>query len=286
MENKEKKIIGKASNGQLLHFSAGAVIERGGKYLMIDRVSPPFGYAGLAGHIDEGESPEQTVIREVSEESGLKVAKCELLFEEEILWNYCKSAPAHKWYLFECEVEGDATQNKEEEKAMGWYTKEELERLPLEPMWRYWFEKLGIISTRHKITLCGSMKFFDEMEQMKKVLEEKGFVVDMPERFLAKQEDDNDAYKDLNNPIWQLKHNAIQAHFRKILWADAILVLNYEKNDIAGYVGGNTLMEIGFAAWHSKKIYFLNDIPENVSYREELFASKPTILNGDLSNIN
>ena len=81
MRDNDKKGI--ASNGQTLHYSVGAIIKKDGKYLLIDRVFPPFGLAGLAGHIDEGESPEQTIVREVEEESGLKVLKSKLLFEEE-----------------------------------------------------------------------------------------------------------------------------------------------------------------------------------------------------------
>lgn len=136
---------GTTSDGKLLHYSVGAVIEKDGKYLLIDRVNPPFGFAGLAGHVDEGESPDTTITREVMEESGLKVSDNKLLFEEEILWNYCSSASSHRWWLYECEVTGEITQNKEETKSIGWYTKEELKNLNLEPVWKYWFEKLGII---------------------------------------------------------------------------------------------------------------------------------------------
>ena len=76
-----------ASNGETTHVSVGAVIEREGKYLLIDRISPPFGFAGLAGHVDVGEVPEHAIVREVEEESGLKVVSKKLMFDEEILWN-------------------------------------------------------------------------------------------------------------------------------------------------------------------------------------------------------
>jgi 8-oxo-dGTP pyrophosphatase MutT (NUDIX family) len=137
---------GTASNGELLHYSVGAIIKKNDKYLLIDRVKPPFGFAGLAGHVDENESPDETIIREIMEESGLKAVNSKLLFEEEILWNYCLSATAHKWRLYECEVEGDVVQDKEESKSIGWYNREELKKLKLEPVWKYWFEKLKIIT--------------------------------------------------------------------------------------------------------------------------------------------
>lgn len=137
---------GIASNGQLLHYSVGAVIERDGKYLLVDRLKPPLGFAGLAGHVDEGEDFDAAIIREVEEESALKVISAEPLFEEEILWNYCSTAPAHYWKLYRCSVAGNVRQNTAETKSIGWYTKEELGTMALEPVWLYWFEKLGVIS--------------------------------------------------------------------------------------------------------------------------------------------
>ncbi len=141
-------ITGVASNGKLLHYSVGAVIEHNGKYLLIDRKEIPLGFAGLAGHIDEGEEVDNAIAREVEEESGLKVISKELLFEEEILWNYCEIAPAHKWRLYSCIVEGEVRQNTLETKSIGWYTSDEMQNMNLEPVWRYWFEKLEIISPK------------------------------------------------------------------------------------------------------------------------------------------
>lgn len=37
-----------------------------------------------------------------------------------------------------------------------------------------------------------------------------------------------------------------------ICGSDAILVLNYDKKGIKNYIGGNTLMEMGFAHVHDK----------------------------------
>ena len=39
--------------------------------------------------------------------------------------------------------------------------------------------------------------------------------------------------------------------------ADAVLVLNYDKKGIKNYIGGNTLMEIGFAHVLNQKIFLL-----------------------------
>ncbi len=132
--------------GETMHFSVGVVIEVDGRYLLIDRDMEPFGFAGLAGHIDEGETPEETLFRKVGEESGLKIKKCSLLFEEEVEWNWCRiGVRSHYWYLYKCEVEGEVENNPEASKSIGWYAHEEMKNLKWEPVWKYWFEKLGIL---------------------------------------------------------------------------------------------------------------------------------------------
>ena len=137
---------GKSKDGKLMHYSVGALIKKDGKYLLIDRVKPPLGFAGLAGHIDEGEDKIQALKREVEEESGVKIDNYKLLFKEELDWNWCsKEVDIHYWYLFECNVSGEIEQNYIETKSIGWYTVNEIKELKLEPVWEYWFKKLKII---------------------------------------------------------------------------------------------------------------------------------------------
>ena len=145
-----------------------------------------------------------------------------------------------------------------------------------------------------KITICGSIAFYNEMLKTKEELEKMGHEVKLPPSQL---EDGN------GNPIsaaqfyeirktslgnkgwvWDRKEWAMRKHFNKIVWSDAILVLNYDKNNIPGYVGANTLMEMGLALHLNKKTYLLNQIPE-MSYREEILGVKPVVINGDLSKI-
>lgn len=141
---------GTASNGQVLHYSVGAIIKRDEKYLLIDRKNPPFGFAGVGGHVDQGELHDAGAMkREVKEESGLDVVSCEQIGEEELLWNWCKSGcQAHYWKLYLCNVDGEVRQDAEEEKSIAWYTVDEVKKLELEPVWKYWFEKIGIIENK------------------------------------------------------------------------------------------------------------------------------------------
>jgi len=146
---KTKPKSGISKQGKPMHYSVGAIIKKGNKYLLIDRVKPPYGFAALAGHIDEGENAEQALLREVREESGLKVLSYELLCEEELDWNWCsKGIGAHYWYLYKCEVEGDINQNKAETKSIGWFSESEIKKLKLEPVWKHWFKKLNIFGNK------------------------------------------------------------------------------------------------------------------------------------------
>lgn len=141
-----KPKLGKSKDNEPMHYSVGALIKQDDKYLLIDRAIPPFGFAAVAGHIDEGEEAEQSLIREVREETGLDIEKYNLLFEEEIAENKCsKGINVHYWYLFECEVSGEIKRNERETKSIDWYSKEEIKKLELESVWKYLFKKLKII---------------------------------------------------------------------------------------------------------------------------------------------
>ena len=146
-----------------------------------------------------------------------------------------------------------------------------------------------------KITICGSIAFQDEVLSVKEKLEKLGHEVKV---WPLKLEDGKgqlisakEYYKirkiaaDDEKWVWDRKAEAVLRHFNKVDWSDAILVANYDKNDVKGYIGGNTLMEIGLAFFLKKKIYLLNQIPE-LSYKEEILGVKPIILNGDLTKIN
>jgi len=142
-----KPKIGKTKNGEVMHYSVAAIIERDGKYLMIDRNLTPFGYAGLAGHIDEGEDTISALHREVKEESNLVVKKQGLLYEEELIQeSTCvMGVKPHYWYIFKCAVSGEIKLNEKEAKSIDWYSPEEIKKLKLEPSWGYWLKRLKII---------------------------------------------------------------------------------------------------------------------------------------------
>ncbi len=146
------------------------------------------------------------------------------------------------------------------------------------------------------LTLCGSIAFINEMDSLRQQLESLGHVVKMPpmqERIgengehISAEEYYNhkkEAGTDPTHWIWTHHGDCITMHFQKVDWSDAIVVLNLDKNGIAGYVGPNTLMEMGLAFHLGKPIFLMNPIPQ-ISYFEELIGMKPIVLNGDLSLI-
>lgn len=131
-----------------------------------------------------------------------------------------------------------------------------------------------------KIAICGSMAFGKEMLEIKNTLEEKGHVITVP----ANTESYADGTVAIENKWEKMELDVFKSYFEKIKENDAILVVNKDKNNIANYVGGNSLIEISFAHILDKKIFLLNPIPQ-MSYSDEIEAMKPIILNGDLNLI-
>ena len=132
---------GFSKDGRLMHYSVGAIIKKDKKYLLIDRATEPFGFAGIAGHVDVGENPEQALVREVKEESGLTVVRYALITERLFDRNKCSNGVnVHYWYLYMCGVTGDLEWNKREAKSIGYHTLEQMRELKLELVWKYWFK--------------------------------------------------------------------------------------------------------------------------------------------------
>ena len=138
--------IGTSDDGKPMHYTVGAIIERDGKYLLIDRALPPYGWAGVAGHLSDGEDPDDAIIRKVNEEVGLEVITKKILYREEVPWNTCRlCVDCHYWNLYKCEIKGDVSIDPEGAKSYDWVSKEGISKLKLEPVWNYWFRKLRII---------------------------------------------------------------------------------------------------------------------------------------------
>ena len=104
------------------------------------------------------------------------------------------------------------------------------------------------------ITICGSMQFHEEMLEYKKKLESLGHVVFVPKGVYDITK--NEAYKEvMKKSTIKVEYDVIRDHFNFIQQAEAILVLNFDKKGIAGYIGEYVSeMESHLV---SKKIFFV-----------------------------
>jgi len=140
-----------------------------------------------------------------------------------------------------------------------------------------------------KIVICGSNAFREKMVEFKKRINDmggEGIIHPDYEAFARGEKQDVWNQIQMDHAKAKRDNNYIGWYHDVIINADAILVLNYEKNGIANYVGGNTLMEIAFAHTNGKKVFLMNPVPQDVSYSDEIGAMYDKVLNGDLSGID
>lgn len=135
-----------------------------------------------------------------------------------------------------------------------------------------------------KIGVIGSMQYTEKILGVRDELIKLGhdaFVTNLAEPFVGKTDDEKEMIKieQKNN------QDAIKEFWDLMQEADAVLVMNLDKGSVKNYIGGNTLMEIGFAHVLNQKIFLYNPIPDIPYYKSEIEAVKPIIINGDFSMI-
>lgn len=128
-----------------------------------------------------------------------------------------------------------------------------------------------------KITLCSSAEFFEKLWDIKNSLEKRGYEVLLPSM--------KDFHHLEEDSLAKIQYDLINDHFKKIEQSGAIYIANYEKNGIAGYIGGNSFLEMGLAFYRKILIFLLNDIPQ-VSYREEMIALQPIVVGEDWDKLD
>lgn len=135
--------------------------------------------------------------------------------------------------------------------------------------------KIGIISSMHH-----TEKMLEIYENLK-AMGHTPFLTRFAESFVGKTDDEKEEIKQ-----HQKDHDdPIREFWEQMQDGDAVLVLNIDRHGIPNYIGGNTLMEIGFANVLNQKIFLYNPIPEIPYYKTEIESVKPVIINQDLSLI-
>lgn len=132
-----------------------------------------------------------------------------------------------------------------------------------------------------KICICCSLSFTDEVTEVARRLEEMGHEVLLPDgvkrRLIEREDFDPVAAK--------VEVDTIHEHPAKIKAADAVLMCNYEKKGISGYIGANSFCELYIARYFDKRVFALNPLPEQPYIHDEIMAFDITVIDGDLEKI-
>lgn len=132
-----------------------------------------------------------------------------------------------------------------------------------------------------RIMLIGSAKFEDREEEFARPLRELGHKVMYTSGYNTSKPEDE---------TW-LTYGArmMKKSINTIPQVDAVLCLNHDKDGQPDYIGGATFCEIAYAFEHGKKIFILNDLPEDSAMgpkiRFELEMFMPVVLHGKLEDI-
>ena len=134
-----------------------------------------------------------------------------------------------------------------------------------------------------KIGIFCSKYFYDRIPEIKEKLEQQGHEITLPNSYEDpfKEQEIKKLSKE-EHIKW--KANMIRAHDPTIRNVEAILILNFEKNNQPNYIGGATFLEIYKAFELEKPIFLMNSIPKNI-FEDEIVGMNPTIINGDLNKI-
>lgn len=140
------------------------------------------------------------------------------------------------------------------------------------------------------IALCASASFYAQLLTVASELEGRGYKVIIP--IAARHMENRGDFQVEHYKTWfknpkdfKKKSALILKHFHEIQKSDAIMVLNYKKNGVSGYIGGNVLMEMAIAFFLKKPIHVLNDVLKTSNLYEEIMAMNPAFLKGELDNL-
>jgi nucleoside 2-deoxyribosyltransferase len=138
-----------------------------------------------------------------------------------------------------------------------------------------------------KIFLAASMNFYPKLLQVESELKSRGFEVEIPVSAKIMRKN-NDFVVEHFKGIYSNTQKAdfFRENLTNMEKCDSVLVINEEKNGIAGYVGTSVIMEIGIAFYLHKRIYLWNELMTNASYKPEIDAFEVTVINQDLDKIH
>jgi hypothetical protein len=137
-----------------------------------------------------------------------------------------------------------------------------------------------------KITVCGSMVFADRLVEIYYKLKELGHEPIVHKNLFSVADGTAEEIKKYDSEHHEVKkkYDYIRAWHDLIVKSDAVLICNFDNMGIINKIGGNTLIEMGFAHVENKRIFLLNPVPD-MDYKDEILTMADEIINGDLSKI-
>ncbi len=128
--------------------ASSAILERDGRFLLIRRKNPPMAdlFAFPGGRAEPGETPAETALREFFEETGIRAHSPTLFATYDL--KGAKDDGRHFFLsVFLIEADSDVEAIAADDAAdPGWYTAEEIRRLPCPPSVRDCAEKLAALA--------------------------------------------------------------------------------------------------------------------------------------------
>jgi hypothetical protein len=131
-----------------------------------------------------------------------------------------------------------------------------------------------------KVAVCGSMAFIDEMEALAAALRVRGEVVHTPVR----DEKDFDGDRLALGEAADRKRHYLTGYLEVIRAVDVVLIANFERNGVEGYVGPNALVEAAFGHALGKRVVLLNR-PGRQPCRVEILAMMTGCLDGEIDRL-
>lgn len=131
------------------------------------------------------------------------------------------------------------------------------------------------------IFICCSKAFYSKVSVVRDQLEAAGHTITLPNSF------DNPGREDEMRKMGADEHSRWKASMirlqrEKVACNDAILVLNFEKNGQANYIGGATFLEMFVAFELERTIFLYNGIPTGMLH-DEILGFEPVLVAQDLS---
>jgi 8-oxo-dGTP pyrophosphatase MutT (NUDIX family) len=134
------KIKAELLDGQMVHFSAGAIIEKNNHFLIGKKRTYDYKYHFIAGHREFEETARNALEREVFEETGIIFKEANLVFSGVIEDDPCRmGVKRHFWDFYHIKTDQEPIANSEFE-FLSWYKREEIAQLDLsditKTLWR------------------------------------------------------------------------------------------------------------------------------------------------------